>query len=213
MGRKRPGTRADRNGAAHIFEPFFTTKAAGQGTGLGLATVYGIVQQSGGFISVYTELGKGTTFKVYLPRVDQLAEAEAQPLASVPEEGHERILIVEDEEDVRESMKEYLESHGYTVCEAHNGAHALTLIDAGCHPDLVITDMIMPAMGGRELADTLHARHPEIAVLFISGYTDTAITHQGALPPGNHFLEKPFTWQALARKVRAALHEPVATLR
>ena len=198
----------DAETQSHIFEPFFTTKAKDKGTGLGLATVYGIVKQSGGHIWVYSEPGIGTTFKVYLPRVEE--KGAAVPLPPRFEEQAavtETILLVEDEEHLRELAREFLEQRGYRVLEARNGAEALEA--AGCHLGpihLLVTDIVMPGMRGRELAEKLYASRPQMSVLFVSGYTDGGIAQSGELAPGAAFLEKPFTSDSLARKVRQVLN-------
>jgi CheY-like chemotaxis protein len=192
---------------AHIFEPFFTTKGRDQGTGLGLATVHGIVSQSGGYIWLYSEPGKGTTFKIYLPRVDEPPAPAA--VADVPTReltGSETVLVVEDEDAVRTLMRLTLEARGYRVLGAASPNEALELVAR--HPGsipLVVTDVIMPGMSGGELAERLAALRPEIRVIFVSGYTDDTIAHQGVLDPGVHFLQKPFTLDGLARKVREVL--------
>lgn len=193
----------------HIFEPFFTTKEKGRGTGLGLATVYGIVKQSEGHIWLYTESGKGTTFKIYLPRTTAPAEKGAPPLpAALAAGGSETVLLVEDEPGVRALAREVLTAQGYTVLEATNGEEALRLV-SGREPEiaLLITDVIMPVMGGKELADRLHAVHPNLKVLYISGYTENTIVHNGVLYSGVAFLAKPFTSLMLGRKVREILEE------
>jgi PAS domain S-box-containing protein len=192
---------------SRIFEPFFTTKEKGKGTGLGLSTVYGIVKQSGGYVFVRSEPGRGTTFRIYLPRVEEAAE----PLDGVPSsqsaaEGSETVLLVEDEESVRQLVRETLESKGYKVLEAEHGEAALRI--ASAHPaqiHLLITDVIMPGMGGRDLAKHLGESRPETAVLYLSGYTEDTFVHEGVLESGTAFLQKPFTLQALARKVREVL--------
>lgn len=190
-----------------IFEPFFTTKELGKGTGLGLATVYGIVKQSGGNIEVDSQMGAGTTFRVYLPRVAE--QSEAVEITDSPAEfltGTETILLVEDEELVRKLSREMLETCGYTVIEAREGLEALKIWEAGdCKPDLLITDVVMPQMGGRELAEKLKERLPDIKILFTSGYTDDAVIRYGVIEPNTNFIQKPFTFDALNRKVRELL--------
>jgi two-component system, cell cycle sensor histidine kinase and response regulator CckA len=192
---------------SHIFEPFFTTKEKGKGTGLGLATVYGIVKQSGGFIWVYSEPEQGATFKVYLPRVDALPE-RLQPAAAPAAHcrGSETLLVVEDEEGVRILVRDYLRMNGYTVLEAGHGEEALRI--AGEHSGaiaLMITDVIMPGMNGRELAERMAILRPGMKVLYMSGYAETAVYRKGVLEPGAPFLQKPFGPPDLGRKVRDVL--------
>ncbi|MBI1967608.1 MAG: PAS domain S-box protein [Gemmatimonadetes bacterium] len=204
------GIGMDKETQAHIFEPFFTTKERGKGTGLGLAMVYGIVKQSGGFIWVYSEPEQGTTFKSYLPRVVESVEAAPSEPARAPRTaGSETILLAEDEEAVRRVARETLTRHGYTVLQAPAGAVALAL--AGNYQDaihLLLTDVVMPGMSGRQLADRLTALRPGLKVLYMSGYTDDAIVREGRLEPGLAYLQKPFRPDALARKVREVLDAP-----
>jgi PAS domain S-box-containing protein len=198
--------------AAHIFEPFYTTKESGRGTGLGLSTVYGIVKQSGGYIWVYSELGKGTTFKVYLPRVKDAvqAPAAAETPASTARKGHETILLVEDEPDVRELTQMVLSECGYRVIEALTPEDAERLAgNNGAEIHLLLTDVVMPGMSGRELAKRLTGRYPNLRVLYMSGYTYNVIAQDGTLEEGISFLQKPFTPQVLTQKVRESLDRPV----
>jgi CheY-like chemotaxis protein len=197
----------DATTQSHIFEPFFTTKEPGKGTGLGLATVYGIVKQSGGFVWAYSEVGQGTTFKIYLPQAagTSAAVSESKPVAA-PTGGSETILIAEDEPGVRALVRLVLTSRGYTVLEARNGEDAILqheMHKGSLH--LLLTDVIMPDMSGRELAERLAPFHREMAVLYMSGYTDDAIARHGILEAGTAFIQKPFTPEALARKVREVL--------
>jgi hypothetical protein len=201
------GTGMDTQVKAHIFEPFFTTKETGKGTGLGLATVYGIVKQSNGYIWVYTEPGQGTSFKIYLPRVAAAAEPPApKPMTPASLNGSETILLAEDEESVRNLTRRILAAHGYTVLTAADGQEALRLADQHAGPiHLLLTDVVMPNMGGRQLAERVVSARPATKVLYLSGYTDDAIIHHGVLEPGIAFLQKPFTPQGLARKLREVL--------
>jgi CheY-like chemotaxis protein len=198
----------DRDAQAHAFEPFFTTKAQGKGTGLGLATCYGIVKQHGGNIWVYSEVGQGTTFKIYLPRVDAtVSAAPAQLPAQVLPRGKETVLVVEDETAVRELVTRVLRAQGYRVLEASNGAEAIRVAEAYAPAaiDLLLTDLVMPELGGQAAAAQISLRNAIMKVLFISGYTDSAIVHQGRLEEGVAFLHKPFTPAVLTRKVREVL--------
>ena len=201
------GSGMDAETQSHIFEPFFTTKEKGKGTGLGLSTVYGIVKQSGGYIFAYSELGRGTTFKIFLPRVEEAAAESLPERRTRPSMGgRETILLVEDEESVRELIAEALRAQGYNLLIAANGQEALAMAaPANCHIDLMITDVVMPGMGGRELATRLAHSRPQMRVLYLSGYTEDAIVHQGVLDPGTLFLQKPFSLDALAGKVREIL--------
>jgi two-component system cell cycle sensor histidine kinase/response regulator CckA len=193
---------------ARLFEPFFTTKDVGQGTGLGLSTCYGIIKQSGGHISVYSELAIGTTFKVYLPQVEPQAAIPVRRLDSpdLPR-GTEIILLVEDDPALREMAAGLLRRLGYTVLEAANGIEALSLKQQRGvgHIDLLFTDVVMPHMSGKELSERVQALYPQTRILFTSAYTENAIVHQGVLNKGVALLQKPFTPSALAHKLREVL--------
>ena len=203
------GTGMDTETQAHIFEPFFTTKPQGKGTGLGLATVYGVVKQSGGFIWVYSELGKGTSFKIYLPRVDQpVAKTAATQFATEVPRGTETVLLAEDEQDVREVAREFLESGGYTVIEAHDGAEALQLAET--HEGaigLLITDMVMPGMSGQELAGRLQQKRTGLRTLYMSGYSERAAAESAQGDSSIRLLTKPFSRSALLRSVHEILKQ------
>jgi signal transduction histidine kinase/CBS domain-containing protein len=194
---------------ARIFEPFFTTKEQGKGTGLGLSTVYGIIIQNLGGLSVESEVGQGTTFRVYLPRIGDHPHEPPIPVdqSTVPAEGTETVLVVEDEPEIRTLICKNLRTLGYTVLDAANGADALGIARQFTRPiHLLLTDMVMPQLGGQALADTLTGLHPEMTVLYISGYTNEPLVPEGALPRGSAFLQKPFTQEALGRKVRESLN-------
>ena len=201
------GPGMDAETQAQIFEPFFTTKEAGKGTGLGLSTVYGIVKHSGGHVEVYSELGRGTSFKIYLPTVEEVA-APLKPMLT-PEEplgGSETILIVEDDEMLRELIKDGLDKQGYQVLEARHGGEALLLCQGYQGPiHLMLTDVVMPQMSGRELAERLGPLRPEMKVIFMSGYTEDAIVLQNVLDSPMLFLQKPFSYLDLIHKVRSVL--------
>jgi PAS domain S-box-containing protein len=202
------GSGMDAETQKHIFEPFFTTKEVGKGTGLGLATVYGIVKQSGGNIWVYSEPGKGSTFKIYLPIAEELANAEAEAnLADVPQ-GEGTILLVEDEESVRKLAGEILGMNGYRVLTAANGVEALRVCTEHIGQiDLMVTDVVMPQMGGRELAERMALIRRDMSVLYMSGYTDDAVVRHGVLDEEMPFLQKPFTPDTLVRKVSELLEK------
>jgi CheY-like chemotaxis protein len=195
---------------ARIFEPFFTTKEVGKGTGLGLATVYGIVKQSGGNIWVESEVGKGTAFQIYLPRIEDataLERPDGLPDGMTP--GNETILLAEDEEALRSVMRITLTRAGYTVLDARDGQHALALMNEHSgEVALVLTDVVMPGLSGPDLVREIVGTHPGVKVLFMSGYADDAIVHQGVLDEGIEFINKPFTFIQLNRKVREVLDKP-----
>lgn len=201
----------DAQTVRHIFEPFFTTKKQ-KGTGLGLATVYGIVIQSGGSIYAYSELNHGTCFKIYLPRIEEAAEKrQAPPPPAMPARQEETILVAEDEDTVRALVREILLTKGYKVLEARHGAEALELADRHQGKiSLLVTDVVMPQLSGRDLSERILKARPDTKVLFMSGYTDNVVVPHGILDEGAQFLQKPFTPEALARKVREVLDaEPV----
>jgi CheY-like chemotaxis protein len=202
---------------ARIFEPFFTTKEVGKGTGLGLATCQGIVKQSEGHINIYSEPGRGATFKIYLPKVQLEAKPPGPPLKTPGlARGTETILLVEDDPALREMAATLLGRLGYTVLTAANGLEALNVTHqrATGHIDLLFTDVVMPHMSGKELADRVKALYPRTKILFTSAYTENAFVHQGVLNPGIILLQKPFTPSSLAGKVREVLDNgtPAAAL-
>ncbi|MFH1950913.1 MAG: ATP-binding protein [Pseudomonadota bacterium] len=217
------GMGMDEEIQSHIFEPFFTTKETGKGTGLGLSMVYGIVKQSGGFIWVYSEPGQGTTFKIYLPAIVPHSETQARraglPKVEAEEEfaeeeqtqpqnleGSETILLAEDDDSLRELVRSILQKYGYSFLEAQDGKEALRLSEQHEGPiHLLLTDVVMPGMSGRELADRLQPLQPKMRVLYMSGYTDNAIVHHGVLESGIQFIQKPFTPKVLVSKVRMVL--------
>src|SRR5271166_685814 len=204
------GQGMDRETQARIFEPFFTTKEKGKGTGLGLSTVYGIIKQSGGYVFVQSELGRGTVFTIYFPRVDGPSEAHGDtPVSLAAAGGTETVLLVEDEDSVRQLVRETLESRGYRVLEAANGQAAITV--AAGHSDpihLVITDVVMPGLSGHELVQQLQPARPTLKVLYLSGYAQDAFPTTAAAESQKTFLQKPFTLQSLTRKVREILGPP-----
>jgi PAS domain S-box-containing protein len=200
------GVGMDKETQSRIFEPFFTTKAVGKGTGLGLSTVFGVVQQSGGNIWVYSELNRGTTFKVYLPRAAGQSPELVEHVEPVTLKGTETILLVEDQDEVRRVAQEILMRHGYHVIAAQNAGEALLSCER--HPrtiHLMLTDVVMPQMSGSELAQRLGTIRPEMKVIYMSGYTDNAIVHHGILDSGLPFVQKPLLPDVLARRVREVL--------
>jgi len=203
------GTGMDEKTKARLFEPFFTTKEQGKGTGLGLSTVYGIVKQSEGYITVYSELKVGTTFKVYLPRVDATAEAARQVTGTLTAgRGHETILLVEDEEGVRRLVRDIIRRQGYQVLEAASGEEALKVVERhGAGIQLLLTDLVLSQMSGRELSERLRAQRKDLKVLYMSGYTDDAVLHAGMLTRGAGFIQKPFTAAQLSMRMRELLDD------
>jgi signal transduction histidine kinase len=201
------GIGMDAETQSHIFEPFFTTKEAGKGTGLGLATVYGIVKQCSGAITVYSEPGRGTTFRIYLPRVDQaIEEVSEQPRTVGSLNGSENVLVVEDDPEVRQLICEILRAKGYQVLESTRGDEAIRIAQSFRDPlPLVVADVILPEMSGPDVVRQVREAKPGIRAIFISGYTDEAVLRHGMVEPGTAFLSKPFVPEDLARKVREVL--------
>jgi CheY-like chemotaxis protein len=201
------GTGMSEETIARMFDPFFTTKATGKGTGLGLSTVYGIVKQSKGYIWAYSEPGHGSTFKVYLPKTEEredVAVETASPAVNL--RGDETVLVVDDDGGILKLTSEYLARSGYRVLSARDGEEALRVAEAhNGEISLLVTDVIMPKLGGKDLYRQLAERRPGIKVLYMSGYTDNAIVHHGVLDAGTAFLQKPYTPESLARKVREVL--------
>jgi two-component system cell cycle sensor histidine kinase/response regulator CckA len=193
---------------ARLFEPFFTTKSPGKGTGLGLATVFGIVTQNKGTIWVYSELGKGSVFKIYLPKANEMCEMVAPTEEHVSLNGTESILVVDDQDDLRIPTCELLRKMGYKISDANNGLQALELIQNSTSPfDLIVTDVVMPEMGGKDLSERLKKLKIKSKILFLSGYTEDTLADYGVSGENPHFLEKPFTTQTLLKKIRTVLQE------
>jgi two-component system cell cycle sensor histidine kinase/response regulator CckA len=208
LGVSDDGAGMDGETLQNAFEPFFTTKEQGKGTGLGLAMVYGIVKQNGGFINIYSEQGRGTSFKIFIPKILEEGESWEKNEESPAITGTGTVLIVEDDDMVRKIASEMLEAVGYTVIAIGKPEEALALCgDPGAAIDLLITDVIMPGMSGKELRDRVELTRPGIKVLFMSGYTSDVIAHRGVLEEGVHFLQKPFSMNDLARKVRDLLND------
>jgi CheY-like chemotaxis protein len=197
-----------------IFEPFFTTKEKGKGTGLGLSTSYGIVKQLGGHIDVYTEVGHGTTFKIYLPRVNVTGRltAVSKEASEILPGGTETVLVVEDKREVRDAVTGILNEYGYRVLESENGMEALVVskMYENERIHLLLTDVVMPRVSGQELASQILTSRPDIKIIFMSGYTDDAIAQDGVISSGIHFLQKPFTRETLLKEVRRTLDEGAA---
>jgi CheY-like chemotaxis protein len=190
---------------ARMFEPFFTTKEPGKGTGLGLATVHGIVAQSGGSVDIDSAIGRGTSFRVYFPSAEVQGVVPAPPPLPRPRGGAETVLVVEDADGLRELTKRLLERQGYTVLIAANADDAQVLFDQHPSIDVILTDVVMPGASGPALVERLIERRPELKVIYMSGYTEDAIAHHGVLKPGIAFLHKPFTSQTLGAKIREVL--------
>jgi two-component system cell cycle sensor histidine kinase/response regulator CckA len=200
------GCGMDAETQTHIFEPFFTTKEQGKGTGLGLAIVFGIVKQSGGHVFVHSEPGHGTTFKIYLPCVDDAVQFQDPEACGISLMGSETILLVEDEDAVRESTDEYLSGNGYTVLKAKDGAEALGIARQHTQPiHLVLTDLIMPQLSGRELSEKIVSIHPEAKVVFMSGYSNNLLSNEQVLDSKHVLLQKPFRLTVLGKRIRETL--------
>jgi two-component system cell cycle sensor histidine kinase/response regulator CckA len=199
------GLGIDHSTIEHIFEPFFTTKSVGEGTGLGLSTVYGIVKQSGGYIWVYSEPAQGSTFKLYFPVTSDPAPPEPEQSTGAPRGRGERVLVVEDEEDVREVVTRALRDAGYAVLEAASGEAAIRLLNGQNRIDLLLTDMVLKGISGRELAARVTRLQPDLPVIFISGYTDGEIARRGLLHPEAFFVQKPFSPDTIVRAVAGHL--------
>jgi CheY-like chemotaxis protein len=198
---------------ARLFEPYFTTKEPGKGTGLGLATIHGIVTRSGGSVHVYSEVGRGTSFKVYFPKVDSAEMVvETARAVSRPHAGGQTVLLVEDSEGLRDLARRLLERQGYTVLAAGNAEEALQLFEHNARIDVLLTDVVMPGASGPELTRQLIERRPELRVIYMSGYTEEAIVHHGVLHSGVAFLHKPFTSDTLGKKIREVLDRQVETV-
>jgi CheY-like chemotaxis protein len=207
LGMSDTGVGMDEVTRRRMFEPFYTTKAPGKGTGLGLSTVYGIIKQSNGFIWVYSEVGHGTSFKIYLPQVAGVVGDRRRSSNVMPTHGTETILLVEDERDLRHLTERMLESAGYTVLSAGGGEEAMLVLDRYSEPvHVMITDVVMPGLGGRMLAERLSRTRQPMKVLYMSGYTDDVVVRHGVLDEGMPFLSKPFTVGELLRKVREVLN-------
>lgn len=202
------GVGMDAATQAQVFEPFYTTKAEGRGTGLGLATAYGIVKQSDGYIWIYSEVGKGTVFRVYFPRVDEALATERARPRSVRRPATETLLVIEDEPAARELVAEILRREGYLVLGAGDGAEGVEVARSSREPiHLLLTDVVLPKLGGRAAAEHIRAIHPGIKVLYMSGYTDNEVSRHGVLDPGIVLLQKPFTPDDLVRRVGEVLEE------
>ena len=203
------GVGMDKDTQERVFEPFCTTKEKAKGTGLGLATVYGIVKQSGGHIWVDSEVGHGTIFKIYLPMVkSKMIKTNKPEKAREDLQGSETILVVEDEFMVRELVCDTLRTSGYTILEAANGKQAIEVFIQNNHKiDMILTDVIMPEMSGRKMIETLTQTHPDVVALYMSGYTDDAIIKHGVLEPGMAYIQKPFSPKGLIEKVREVLED------